>query len=187
MDTLTAQSKKVFSGKLKAFCARDGFGMMEALVAVAVLLSAIAAVLTVSQKSLGLTGVSRNKIIAFYLAQEPFEYIHNVRDSNRLAGVPIASWLSGLGSCSPGPCTIDVTNHTVAPCSSGCPLLRRDTGVSERYGYTPSWDPSPYTRAVTINEFAPAREATVTVVMTWQEGTRTKTLSVQNNILAWGF
>ena len=164
-----------------------GFGLIEALVAVTVLLSAVVAVLTTSNRSLALTGVARNKISAFYLAQEPLEYIHNRRDSNRLAGLAASAWLTGLGNCTSGLCTIDVTNRTSAPCVSVCPVLRRDSAGSGLYGYAPTWDPTPYTRTVAINEFVPGREATITVVMAWQEGTQTKTLTVQNRILSWGF
>lgn len=188
--------KKVYLQKRKdvllpAGCvlfAHRGFALIEAFIAIAILLSAVTGVMTVSAKGLELTGIARNKITAFYLAQEPIELIHNIRDENRLASRPRADWLFGLSLCNPGPCTIDATDRSIAPCGvSACVPLRQEDGTGGRYGYDEDWNPTMFIRTVSIDEFAASREAKVTVRITWQERAGTKTLILENSILAWAF
>ena len=168
--------------------AHRGFALIESFIAIAILVSAITAVMTVSAKSIELVGIARNNITAFYLAQEPIELIHNIRDENRLAGRNASAWLFGLGVCNPGPCILDATNRAAVSCGVGpCVPVRRESGTGGRYGYDGAWDLTPFTRTVEIDEFAPGREAKVTVRMTWQERTGLKTLTIENTALAWAF
>src|SRR3989344_8900563 len=98
----------------------SGFTMVETLVAVAVLMLAITAPLTMAEKSLATAEAARQDITAFYLAQEAFEFVKNVRDTNVISEV-LGGWLAGLEECrlSNG-CGIDPTNSsgagTVLPC-----------------------------------------------------------------------
>jgi len=57
-----------------------GFTLLEALVAISILMVAIAAPITIAQKGLSSAIYTKSQMIASYLAQDAFEYIKNVRD-----------------------------------------------------------------------------------------------------------
>jgi len=58
----------------------SGFTLLEALVAVSILMVAVVAPMTVAQKGLSSATYSKSQMIASYLAQDAIEYIKNVRD-----------------------------------------------------------------------------------------------------------
>jgi type II secretory pathway pseudopilin PulG len=58
----------------------SGFTLLEALVAVSILMVAVVAPMTVAQKGLSSAVYAKNQMIASYLAQDAIEYIKNVRD-----------------------------------------------------------------------------------------------------------
>lgn len=88
-----------------------GFTLIETLVAVLLLATAIAGPLTIASKSLLAALVAKDQVTAFFLAQDAVEYVRFVRDTNKLRG---GDWLTGAGGSSAG---IDLT-----PCtqSNGC-------------------------------------------------------------------
>lgn len=57
-----------------------GFTILEALVATSILMVAVAAPITITQKGLTSTIQARNQMVAAYLAQDAIEYIKNKRD-----------------------------------------------------------------------------------------------------------
>jgi type II secretory pathway pseudopilin PulG len=59
---------------------KKGFTLLEALVAVSILMVAVVAPMTVAQKGLSSATYSKSQMIASYLAQDAIEYIKNVRD-----------------------------------------------------------------------------------------------------------
>jgi type II secretory pathway pseudopilin PulG len=59
---------------------KKGFTLLEALVAVSILMVAVVAPMTVAQKGLSSANYSKSQMIASYLAQDAIEYIKNVRD-----------------------------------------------------------------------------------------------------------
>ncbi|MDE1924815.1 MAG: hypothetical protein KGH79_01385 [Patescibacteria group bacterium] len=90
-----------------------GFTLVETLVAVVVLMTAIAGPLTIASKSLQATLVAKDQDTAFYLAQDAMEYIRFVRDTNKLSG---GDWLTGAGA------TVPANAKDLTPCegASGC-------------------------------------------------------------------
>src|SRR3989338_9186586 len=76
---------------------------------------------------------SKDQIVAFYLAQEGFEQIRNLRDENRLKN---RDWLYGIARDSGDPCyfgnacTVDSITAVIARCSGvgSCPPLRQGFG-----------------------------------------------------------
>src|SRR5688572_14888059 len=101
------------SQKLKA---SQGFTFVETLVAIAILLMAIAAPLTLGSQGLAASRVARDQVIATYLAQEAIEYARNIRDGNTLAGNP---WLQGLEDCIDDICMLDVPAGRIERCTGG--------------------------------------------------------------------
>ena len=59
---------------------KKGFTLLEALVAVSILMVAVVAPMTIAQKGLSSATYSKSQMIASYLAQDAIEYIKNVRD-----------------------------------------------------------------------------------------------------------
>ena len=59
---------------------KQGFTLLEALVAVSILMVAVVAPITIAQKGLSSATYSKSQMIASYLAQDAIEYIKNKRD-----------------------------------------------------------------------------------------------------------
>ncbi|MEK7461476.1 MAG: prepilin-type N-terminal cleavage/methylation domain-containing protein, partial [Patescibacteria group bacterium] len=78
-----------------------GFTIIESLVAIAVLILAITGTASAIQTGISSYVFSKDQIIAFYLAQEGFEQIRNIRDENGLLN---QNWLAGISSNSSDPC-----------------------------------------------------------------------------------
>ena len=131
------------------------------MVAISILSLAITGPLLIAQKGISSAVYSKDQITASYLAQEAVEYVRNMRDSNKIGGLP---WLTGLiedgaNDCdSSSGCTIsalylDSSNvDAVTPCPTlGCPRIRINK-PSGLYGYNPSgaWVDTPFRRTVQI-------------------------------------
>lgn len=159
-----------------------GFTLVEALVAITVLTLALGGPMTLATRSIKDSLASRNKVVAFYLAQEAIEYVRNVRDSNFLnkmsGGAP--GWLDGLGYCTAGNCYIDVINDNVTDCGGSCVSPLKFDG--NNYNYTAP-DNSIFTRTIKITnpdntQPLTGDEAEVTVTVTWEDyGQRMVTLT----------
>lgn len=162
--------------------------MIETLVALAILLAAIAGTMTIFIQGLAATGLARDTITAFYLAQEPVEYIRRVRDENRLALVvngEVRDWLEGVRApCVGSSCTIDVANDSIVSCVGACPpLLLRADGI---YNYA-AGTPSGFTRTTTVTEtlIGARREAFIDVVVSWTRGQFPHSFRLRETILNW--
>lgn len=165
-----------------------GFTLIETLIAVLLLSTAIAGPLTIAAKGLSGALVARDQMIAFYLAQDAVEYVHFVRDSNKLAG---SSWLTALDACTGASgCILDTTAGTVTACSGTCSILNKYTnGASVSFSYTQgSQTPQQFRRTVTLAAPATseATERVLTVAVSWraQSGV-VRTISVRENIFDW--
>ena len=82
--------------------AKRGFTLIESLVALSILALAIVGPLSLASTALSAAQISRDQLVAFYLAQEGLEVIRNQRDTNRLNGaIWTNSWMlcSGLAPC----------------------------------------------------------------------------------------
>lgn len=65
---------------MNQFNLKNGFTLLEALVAISILMVAVAAPITIAQKGLSSAIYSKDQMIASYLAQDALEYIKNKRD-----------------------------------------------------------------------------------------------------------
>ncbi len=66
------------------FTKKDGFTLVETLVAISIFTTSIIVLMSVLGQGISDTGYAKKKIIAAYLAQEGIEYIRNIRDTNVL-------------------------------------------------------------------------------------------------------
>ena len=186
-----------------------GFTLIETLIAVLILTTAVAGPLTIASKGLTATLVAKDQISAFYLAQDAVEYVHFLRDSACLAagpqpsgGCPVGTWLSGLVNCTSADgsksCYFDSLEHNPqlpATCVTGCPVMQYD-GSSHSFNYNPDtanapFTPQRYVRTVTMQNdptgvATPIDEAILTVTMTWSDmGGITHTAVVRENLFRW--
>ncbi len=95
---------------------RNGFTLVEVMVAISILATSLVAAMFLVQQGLRSTFSARNQITAFYLAQDAIEQIKSVRDSNKLedltSNLPGSSfWLSGLDHSSKGCISSDGSKH----------------------------------------------------------------------------
>ncbi|TSC61278.1 MAG: hypothetical protein G01um1014107_63 [Parcubacteria group bacterium Gr01-1014_107] len=154
-----------------------GFSLVETMVAIFVLSLGILAFIEVARGGLRSTFYARDRIAAFWLAQEAIEFIKNRRDENGIAncldagGQPDCEegvethWLKGIyidavtGNpeipCGPNPaqaCGVDAWNFTINTCgpqNNNC-LLRKD--ISSGVFNHQSGNNTKFTRKVNVKE-----------------------------------
>ncbi|OHA26952.1 MAG: hypothetical protein A3D52_02395 [Candidatus Taylorbacteria bacterium RIFCSPHIGHO2_02_FULL_44_36] len=152
---------------------KNGFTLVETLVAIAVLLLAVAAPLSLATKSLNSSALSKQQITASFLAQEAMEYIRNIRDENV---IKYSNWLhsdSGVTDCfSPNKCIVDPTITSgpdkIKKCQGNCPLLRyRESNGVYSYDTNAGTADSIYTRVTEIVNVITDREVAVLVTVSW--------------------
>lgn len=178
----------------------NGFTIVETMVAVAVLITIIAAPLTLAERSLASADAARQEITAVYLAQEAIEFVRNLRDSNVLVG---SAWLAGLDACTNAAgCGIDPTaaspNNQLFVCNTllfTCTLQINKSDPTTNpsfaglYGHQrvgSDWVKTEYTRMVFLNETIANKEARITVTVSWTAGGfGARTISVSTNLMHW--
>lgn len=166
-----------------------GFTIVESLVAILILTLVVTGALNAVQTGISSYIFSKDQIIAFYLAQEGFEQIRNLRDENALNQRP---WLTGISTDANDPCffgnacTVDPVNSAV-PIKCGlpgtCPVLRQDTNTGF-FGYDPLWSATIFKREIVltmINE----NEVSMLVTVDWSKGIVNRQFRARENILNW--
>ncbi len=74
----------------------SGQGLMEVIVAIAIITTGITGTVTLTYSNLRSNETSINQIIAANLAREGIEVVRNIRDENWLQGSVNNTWLTGL-------------------------------------------------------------------------------------------
>lgn len=184
---------------------RQGFTLIETLVAVLILTTAIAGPLTIASKSLLTAQVAKDQVTAFYLAQDAVEYVRFKRDSACLAGAvsPCTAWLSTLSNCTgANGCYLDSTENspvgdTPQACQSGGCI--QSTFASSKFLYYDStnnrftYSTSGTTRtgfarqvSITTPVGGNAEEAKLTVQVSWSDtGSNTRSVTVYEDLFNW--
>jgi prepilin-type N-terminal cleavage/methylation domain-containing protein len=167
--------------QLKIQNSKNGFTLVEALVAITILVVSIAGPITIASKGMASAVFAKDQIVAFYLAQESVEYIRNKRDENNINN---DDWLTGLSDCiDANICTVDIQNNTITKCPSGvCPVLKYDDN-NGFYNYSTGND-SNFTRSVSIATIN-VKEVAITTTLSWKTGVIDKTFTVKEHVLDW--
>jgi prepilin-type N-terminal cleavage/methylation domain-containing protein len=167
---------------------QNGFTLIEALVAISILLIAITTPMVIAQKGLTDAVLSRDEATASFLAQDGIEAVKNIRDTTALsveAGNSVSNWLQGLAQCeSPSYCNIDTKSLTVLPYPYNPPtqndpspiiVVRNSTGQFLYFGglnVQSAGSPSIFSRKIIVSQpylSTNPNEAEVTVVVSWNE------------------
>ena len=167
----------------------NGFTIVESLVAITILVLVITGAASAIQVGTSSYIFSKNQVIAFYLAQEGFEQIRNMRDEN---GLKNQNWLTGISAISSDPCyfgnacIVDPVNSNVPTrCSApgSCPLLRQDvtTGL---FGYNLAWPVTIFRREIILTQIN-ADEISVVVTIDWSKGLVNRQFKARENLLNW--
>lgn len=166
-----------------------GFTIIESLVAIAILVSAIIGATMAVQTGLSSYTFSKDQIIAFYLAQEGFEQVRNIRDANQINNQP---WLTGLAVASSDPCyfgqacTVDPVSSAAAtrcPSLGNCPFLRQDS-TNGFYGYNAAWPLTRFRREIRLSSVN-SEEIAITVTVSWTKGSATRQFKARENLFNW--
>ncbi len=168
---------------------KKGFTIIESLVAITIMVTAITGTMAAIQSGISSYIYSKNQVTAFYLAQEGFEQLRNIRDENRLSN---ANWLAGIASSSEDPCyfgqactvsPVESTVPTRCPALGACPVLRQsvDTGF---FGYDASWSPTIFRREIQLSQISES-EIAITVTVDWSKGVITRQFKAKENLLNW--
>lgn len=167
----------------------SGFTLIETLVAIVVLVTVVVGTMTAVQGGISSYIFSKNQIVAFYLAQEGFEQIRNMRDENRTKNV---NWLTGIAATASDPCafgsvcTVSPVESSVATRCAGagsCPKLRQDT-TTKFYGYNSSWPETIFRREITLTSIS-SSEIAITVTVDWSKGSVTRQFKARENLFNW--
>lgn len=181
-----------------------GFTLIETLIAVLLLATALTGPLTIASKGLTATLVAKDQFTAFYLAQDAMEQVRFLRDSACLSagpqivsgGCPVDIWLSNLTSCTDANgCYLDsLAQQPTTPqvCPSGiCPTMSYDStnkifNYNFSYSSTVAKTPQQFVRKVRITPSG-TDEAVVTVTVTWSDiaGVTHAPITVRENIFRW--
>lgn len=173
-----------------------GFTLVETLVAITVVVTAMVGPLYAVQQSLNASRTAREQLIASSLAQEGVEYVRGIRDSNYLYTLrtgAVRSWLYGLNgtggsvNCVTATCVIDPTRDmqsAVTRMASPSPLYLSSENLYTQVAVVPT--PTKYTRTV---QLAPVTgsvtEMTLTVIVTWTAKNQTRTVTITERLHNW--
>jgi prepilin-type N-terminal cleavage/methylation domain-containing protein len=159
---------------------RNGFTLIEAVVAMAILSVALVPIYGLSSTSLRIATSIKNNVIAANLAQEGVEVVHAVRDGNWLAervfddnlpaGDYIVDWDSQPGAA---PATLPPWQDI---------FLKLDPATG-KYNSVMG-NTTPFKRRITITKVSSV-ELMVKSNITWTEGSNPKSITLESHLFNW--
>ena len=158
-----------------------GFTLIEALVAISVLLLGIIGPMALAQRSLSVTVHTKDQVTAFFLAQDAIEHIKNMRDSDREEGT---THFDTLSICTePSGCYLDTTLTASFPimCGGVCPNMQHHI-LTGRYGYGTGvdWDKSNFIRTIRFTSVTPYEER-IEVRVEWKTNGQTRSIILERH------
>lgn len=179
---------------------KEGFTLIETMVAITILLIAVVAPMSLAQEGISAARLAQDQIVAFYLAQEGVELVRNMRDENKLKGLnqlagPLVLCDIGTGgSGNTNGCYIDATvasggSFKVTNCAaSGCVNIKKN---DEKYTYeSGDFIETKYKRTIKawyVGASGPTdkKEVKIEVEITWPFITSTRSYTLRENLLEW--
>jgi len=117
-----------------------GFTLVETLIAISILMISVAAPLSLAAKGIQAANLAKQQIVAYYLAQDAYEVIKNITDTNKLAvktyaeGGIIAGDLNNI--CVSNNCRIDTLTGKIEMFTPGQKIKYSDS--MNVYGFDPA-------------------------------------------------
>lgn len=131
---------------------KKGFTLIEALVAISILIIAAIGPLSLLGKAISDGNFAKNQLIASYLGQEAMDLVINKRDYNSALSVYYLghSTFDGFSACTKfEPCNVSVNQSngivTLAKCGAKCQIYQDNEG---RYSYNVSSNPTIFFRKI---------------------------------------
>lgn len=157
-----------------------GFTLIETLVALTVLLTAIVGPMALAQRSLSTSVHTKDQVAAFFLAQDAVEFIKSVRDTDRAEGTTHFNMFSVCNNASG--CYLDTTLSSASPataCSGVCPKMQYRSLYGE-YGYSTGsgWQESNFRRTVYLDVIS-VYEEYIEVKVEWETDGNTRSLLLE--------
>ena len=171
-----------------------GFTLMEAVVAIFVIITGIVGVMTLITHTITSAQISKDRLTAAYLAQEGLEIVRNIRDGNWLEGRSLPSpestpipWNDGIGA---GEWEADYASQGLVDDYDGDYLNVDD--ANGLYSYS-SGVPTKIKRKITISDVidlttppdGKADVFTVSVLVEWEIAGKTYPLSAKEKLYNW--
>jgi Tfp pilus assembly protein PilV len=189
-----------------------GFSLLETVVAVSLIVGAVLGPVVAVTAALSRSAASRNKLIALHLGQEGIELVRTIRENNILCDI-LDGGVLGSHSWAANPETpavningtyrISATDATGMSCASetiSSPQLLSGTETPLRmdiatgiYDYTPSSDPTTFSRLMTI-QFPvsspdlgiPAdHQLDISAIVKWTERDAVKSVTLKERLYYW--
>lgn len=121
-------------GRYSAGSAQRGFTLIETFIAITILMLALAGPMSLAQKSLKASSMSKDRTTAYFLGQEGIEYLKMLRDTS----VDWSTFITLITPClAPSTCQVDPVQSLInsptytqglpAACTGSCPNLLYNT------------------------------------------------------------
>lgn len=179
-----------------------GFTLLETMVAIAILLIAVVAPISLIGDALHKLYYAKDEIIAINLAQEGIEVVRATGASSMLQGQGISEKImqGAVGVPPTVNFVIDVDSITSAGkpdqilryCNSTClvnyqSVYLDSNGLYRQSNGAPSgaWTKTQFKRLVTATEIAATREIKIESTVTWNTGGQSGTITVMESIFNW--
>lgn len=164
---------------------KKGLTLLEVIIAIFLITVGVLGALALITRTISITGISSQKLIASYLAQEGIEIVRNIRDGNWLEQRtnPAIPWDDGLGI---GDWEADYITQTLTDIYDG-DFLKIDGGF---YNYTLGTN-TKFKRKITIFDKTDLDGDMiidmfkVSVLVEWQEKGETHSVPAQENLYNW--
>ncbi len=177
---------------------KQGFTLIEALVAIFILTISVTGLLGVVSQSVFNSNYAKNKTTATALAQEGIELVRNIQDQSLLnagengygsfqAFVGAVFLECSLYGQSGGFCEIDPATLQISPCpTQGNQVECRKLSISPSgyYDYSPNNPQSPFRRTISVEDTSgDSGKATVTV--SWMQGSVERKVEYETELFFW--
>ena len=138
---------------------KKGFTLIEMLVAVLIFTFSLLSIVVIMGDGISKTTLSKERITAYYLAQEGLETMRNLRDTRALYD-DWATFIVDISTCFSDPndpndnaCYINPITHAIVSCSSGS-CVPITYSAANGYGYNGGDPNSAFTRIIEVKDFS---------------------------------
>lgn len=154
-----------------------GFTLVETLIAIAVLLTAVVGPISLIGDALHKLYYAKDQMIAINLAQEGIEVVRQRRDSDMLAVTPTDIF----SLANPSYFTVNASGATLVTSAGAQQPVSLTGGFYAQSGGTATQ----FTRLVTVTSVVAERESKVTSTVEWKTGGQTGTITVSEYLFKW--